>query len=188
MTVDELHFDFLKSATRKAFFGQAVAAMTKADKPKVAAVINDTSIPDQAQLSHLDEVFRAIDTTVASDVAKTEAKQVYQILAEAEAEVHGCSVEETHFHEVGLGMTCREIIGICTAISCIRPQRITATPVQVGSGKVECAHGVLDIPAPATAAILEKYEIPIAADRLDGELCTPTSAALIAHFVGGFHE
>lgn len=181
-----LHFDFTESATRQTFFGQVVAALTEDDKHYVAQVVDDTTIPKSAHLHDIDEVIDAIDKTVATDVAKTEAKKVYMILAEAEAQVHGCEVSETHFHEVGEGMTCRAIIGICTGIERLRPERITATAVQTGSGKVECAHGILDIPAPATAAILEKYHIPTVPEKLDGELCTPTSAALIAHFVGEF--
>lgn len=186
MSIDTLHFDFTESATRKTFFGQVVSALNQDDKRYVAQVVDDTSIPESAHLHNFDDVVAAIDKTVASDVAKTEAKKVYLILAEAEAQVHGVDISETHFHEVGEGMTCRAILGICTGIERLRPQHITATPVQTGSGKVECAHGILDIPAPATAAILEKYHIPTVEKKLDGELCTPTSAALIAHFVEEF--
>lgn len=182
-----LHFDFTQSATRKSFFGAVVAAVdSDEDKKKIAQAVDDTSIPASTNLHDLDGVLRAIDSSVAMPQAKEHARAVYRILAEAEAQVHGCPVEETHFHEVGLGMTCREILGICTAMALIAPEAVTATRVQVGSGKVECAHGVLDIPAPATAAILERFNIPIAEPRLEGELCTPTSAALIAHFVEVF--
>lgn len=186
MSIANLHFDFTKSATRQTFFGQVVAELVEEDKPYVAQVMDDVTIPNSAHLRNIDEVITAIDKTIATEVAKTEAKQVYMILAEAEAQVHGCEVSETHFHEVGEGMTCRAILAICTAIARLRPQRITATAVQTGSGTVECAHGILDIPAPATAAILEKYQIPTVPEKLEGELCTPTSAALIAHFVKEF--
>ncbi len=183
-----LHFDFSKSATRREFFGPVVALTPDAERPLIAAQMNDVSIPREAQLHNLAEVCDAINKTIASDWAKQEAKTVYAILAEAEAKVHGVPVEETHFHEVGKGSTCLEILSICTALEIAKPEKITATPVQVGSGTVECSHGILDIPAPATAAILEKYEIPIQKTRLEGELCTPTSAALIAHFVEAFDE
>ena len=181
-----LHFDLLRSAERKQIFGTVVAALPDACKGKVASVVDDASIRASEQLSHLMQVERAIDTTVAPDEAKERAKDVYRILAQAEAQVHGCSVEDTHFHEVGLGRTVREVLGICTAVELLGPERITATSVQVGSGTVECSHGLLDIPAPATAAILEYYTIPIAEERLEGELCTPTSAALIANLVKEF--
>ena len=189
MARDELHFDLSRTATRQAIFGRTIELLDKPEKTRIAVVGKYTQLPDASlHLNNFDEVCTAIDTTVASDFAKSEAKEVYRILAEAEAKVHGCEVSETHFHEVGEAMTCRAILGICTAIELIAPEKITATPVQVGSGTVECAHGVLDIPAPATAAILERFNIPVQATRLEGELCTPTSAALIAHFVKEFHE
>ena len=185
MAHEPFHYDFTEKATRKACFGPLVAGLGNEQKFKVAAVINDYSIRD-IHLHDIAAVEAAIDGSIASDWAKGQAKAVYRILAEAEAQVHGCAVEETHFHEVGEGKTCREILALCTAIELLAPGKITATAVQVGSGKVECAHGILDIPAPATAAILEKYEIPLCETRLEGELCTPTSAAIIAHFVDEF--
>lgn len=178
-----LHLDLAQSATRKTIFGQLVAATPERIRAGIGVVVGDVSIPEKAHLHDIAAVEQAIDTTVASDWAKDHAKQVYRILADAEAKVHGCPVEETHFHEVGLGMTVREILGMCKAIELIAPDKITSTKVQTGSGKVECAHGLLDIPAPATAAILERFSIPLCEERLEGELCTPTSAAFIAHFV-----
>ena len=77
------------------------------------------------------------------------------------------------------------VCAVCLAVEALAPERIAATPVQVGSGTVTCAHGELHIPAPATAAILDSG-IPVCAERLDGERCTPTSAALIKHFVDEF--
>lgn len=186
MTTGTLHFDFTESATRQSFFGQVVEVLPEDARLFVTQVMNDSTIPRSAHLHNLGEVLDAIDKTIATDSAKAEAGAVYRILAEAEAQVHGCEVSETHFHEVGEGLTCRTILGVCTGIERLAPERITATAVQTGSGKVECAHGLLDIPAPATAAILEKYHIPTVPDKLDGELCTPTSAALIAHFVQEF--
>ena len=112
-------------------------------------------------------------------------RAVYRILAEAEASVHGCAVDETHFHEVGNGEAVRNVCAVCLAVEALAPERIAATPVQVGSGTVTCAHGELHIPAPATAAILAAG-IPVCTERLDGERCTPTSAALIKHFVDEF--
>lgn len=178
-----LHFDLSQSATRKSLFGQLVAATAEVKRSNIGVVVADMSIPEKAQLHNYPEVEEAINTTIASAWAKEQAKQVYHILAEAEAQVHGCAFEDTHFHEVGLGMKVREVLGMCTAVELIAPDKITATKVQVGSGTIECSHGVLDIPAPATAAIIDRYSIPVCDQRFDGELCTPTSAAFIAHFV-----
>jgi uncharacterized protein (DUF111 family) len=76
-------------------------------------------------------------------------------------------------------------LSVCLAVHKLAPTRIIATPVQTGQGKVQCAHGLLDIPAPATAAILAQG-IPVEARKRDGEWCTPTSAAIIKHFVEEF--
>ena len=181
-----LHLDLSESATRRSIFGQLVESTDEGARGSIGSVVADVSIRAEQHLHNLPEVEAAIDRTVATSSVKEKAKGVYRILAEAEAAVHGCDIEETHFHEVGHGMTVREILGICTAFEIIGAEQVTATPVQTGSGTVECAHGVLDIPAPATAAILQKYEIPVQSARLEGELCTPTSAAIIAYFVDKF--
>jgi hypothetical protein len=108
-------------------------------------------------------------------------------LAQAESHVHKTPVEETHFHEVGNGLSILNALSIAAAFYVLEPSYVRATPVQTGCGTVEAAHGIMDIPAPATAAILETGIPTVSADRLlDGELCTPTSAALIKHFVQEF--
>lgn len=183
----DVHFDFTQAATRKAIFGTLIPLLADdVTRAKVGVVVGDNSIRAEQHLHDLADVERAIDITVAGGYAKAHAKAIYNIIAKAEAQVHGCPIEETHFHEVGKGLTVREILGICTAIEFLSPDKITATAVQTGSGTVECSHGTLDIPAPATKAILDEYQIPVVEDKLDGELCTPTSAAIIAHYVDMF--
>ncbi len=86
---------------------------------------------------------------------------------------------------MGEGKAILNALIICSAICHLHPDYIVATPVQTGSGKIECAHGLMDIPAPATAAILETG-IPTTEEKLEGELCTPTSAAIIKYFVQEF--
>lgn len=184
--MDLFKLDLSLSATRKTIFGSLVVPLDEVQRSKVAQVVSDSSVPAKAHLHNFDEVKSAINSTVASAWAKEQACAIYLILAQAEAYVHGCSLEETHFHEVGEGMTVRELLGMCTALDCLGRPSVQATSVQVGSGTVTCSHGVLDIPAPATDAILKEYKIPIASQKLDGELCTPTSAAFIAHFVHDF--
>lgn len=181
-----LYLDLSTDATRKSIFGQLVMACPEERRGNVGVVVGDESIPAQAHLHDLTDVERAIDTTVASSFAKHEAKEVYRMLAEAEAQAHGCALEDAHFHEVGLGMTVREILGMCAAIEQIGAAKVIASKVQVGFGQVECAHGTLDVPAPATRAIIERYAIPVEPERLEGELCTPTSAAFVARYVEEF--
>lgn len=117
---------------------------------------------------------------------KTDIVAVYRLIAEAESHVHGKTVEEIHFHEVGTADAIADIAGVCLLMHMIVPQKVIASPIHVGSGNVHCAHGILPVPAPATAFILQG--LPIYSGVIKGELCTPTGAALLKHFVTEFKE
>jgi hypothetical protein len=115
---------------------------------------------------------------------KKDALAVYSLLGEAESSVHGVPVEQIHFHEVGSLDAVVDVVGCCLLFHLLGPDSVTASPVHVGSGFVRCAHGILPVPAPATAAILRG--VPIYSGEIRGELCTPTGAALLKHFVSRF--
>jgi len=113
-----------------------------------------------------------------------DAIAVFRLLAAAEAKVHGSTLEEVHFHEVG-ALDC--IVDIVSAVSAFHQLNVDETwcsPLHVGSGTVRCAHGVLPVPAPATMELLQG--VPIYSTEVKGELVTPTGAALIRHFSKGF--
>lgn len=118
------------------------------------------------------------------DSVKREARAVYDAIAEAEAAAHGCPVGDVHFHEVGALDAVADVTGVCYAISLLKPERIIVSPVHVGSGTVRCAHGVMPVPAPATANLLKG--VPVYGGAVQGELCTPTGAALLVHFADSF--
>ena len=109
---------------------------------------------------------------------------VYRIIAEAESQVHGQSMDQIHFHEVGTMDAVADVVAVCYLINNLKVDQIIASPVHVGSGTVKCAHGILPVPAPATALILK--DMPIYSTDIRGELCTPTGAALLKHFVNRF--
>ena len=109
---------------------------------------------------------------------------VYDSIAEAESVVHGVRAEEIHFHEVGSLDAIADVTAFSYLLCKLKPDRITSTPVHVGSGQVKCAHGILPVPAPATARLLRG--VPIYGGTVDGELCTPTGAALLKHYVNFF--
>ncbi len=111
---------------------------------------------------------------------------VFRLLAEAESKVHGKPVDEIHFHEVGTVDAVADITAVCLLLHELGPEEITASPVHVGCGQVRCAHGLLPVPAPATAELLKG--VPIYGGRIEGELCTPTGAALLKHFVSRFGD
>ena len=117
---------------------------------------------------------------------KEDMKAVYALIAEAEAHAHGMPVEQIHFHEVGTMDAVADIAGVCLLFHELGADQIIASPVHVGSGHVHCAHGILPVPAPATAHILQG--IPVYSTQVQGELCTPTGAALLKHFVKEFRE
>ena len=127
-------------------------------------------------LSHLD-----LPQTVRDD-----ALAVYHRIAEAESKVHGRPVDQIHFHEVGTLDALADVVGVCLLMHLLAPEKVYASSVHVGSGQVRCAHGILPVPAPATALLLSG--VPIYGGAIQGELCTPTGAALLTHFVTKFGE
>ena len=127
-------------------------------------------------LSHLD-----LPQTVQDD-----ALAVYRRIAEAESKVHGTTVDQIHFHEVGTLDALADVVGVCLLMHLLAPEKVYASSVHVGCGQVKCAHGILPVPAPATALLLSG--VPIYGGAIQGELCTPTGAALLTHFVTKFGE
>lgn len=115
---------------------------------------------------------------------KDHVRAVYASIADAESRVHGVPVSDIHFHEVGTVDALADVAGVCLALDMLKPEQILASPVHVGSGMVRCAHGLVPVPAPATALLLEG--IPAYGGEIKGELCTPTGAALLRHFVEKF--
>ena len=109
---------------------------------------------------------------------------VFGLLAEAESHVHGVPVTDIHFHEVGTMDALADITAVCMLMRRIAPDRVAASPVHTGYGTVHCAHGILPVPAPATAWLLQG--IPACGGEIEGELCTPTGAALLKYFVNDF--
>lgn len=127
-----------------------------------------------------------IDGLDIPDPVKEDMKAVYALIAEAESHAHGMPVDQIHFHEVGTMDAMADIAGVCLLFHELGADQIIASPVHVGSGHVHCAHGILPVPAPATAHILQG--IPVYSTQVQGELCTPTGAALLKHFVKEFRE
>jgi uncharacterized protein (TIGR00299 family) protein len=137
---------------------------------------------------HAHSDLASIETILAglhvSDGVKANALRIYRLIADAESRVHGCPVEMIHFHEVGALDAVADVAAFCFLMERLSPDQVIASPVHVGSGTVRCAHGVLPVPAPATAYLLK--DVPIYGGEVKGELCTPTGAALLRHFVTRF--
>lgn len=130
------------------------------------------------------EITEFIDAVPLADEVKDNAKAVYTHIAEAESRVHGHPIENIHFHEVGSLDALADVLSVCELMHELAPDKVLASPVNVGSGFVKCAHGVLPVPAPATELILRG--VPIYSGQIKSELCTPTGAALLKHFAEDF--
>ena len=132
------------------------------------------------------DIHHIIDDLKLPEAVRTDILAVYRLIAEAESKAHDKPVSEIHFHEVGTMDAIADIASVCLLLHKLAPDQIIASPIHVGSGQVKCAHGILPVPAPATAYILK--DIPIYSGSIQGELCTPTGAALLKHFVTRFDQ
>lgn len=130
------------------------------------------------------DVRKILDGMPVPEAVRENARAVYSRIADAESKAHGVPVTEIHFHEVGALDAIVDVTGVCLAMHLLRPEQIVVSPIHLGSGQVRCAHGVMPVPAPATARLLEG--LPCYCGEIAGELCTPTGAALLAHFGGKF--
>lgn len=136
--------------------------------------------------SDLTDVHSFIDGTTFSQNVKNAAKGVYDIIAKAEAEAHGAAVDSVHFHEVGQKRAVACIVCACALVDKLNADRVVFSGINAGYGKVICAHGEVDVPAPATAVILKSGIPHFYIDAVGRELCTPTGAALAKYFASSF--
>ena len=136
-----------------------------------------------ASVSDIDKLINGLNV---SDQVKANAKAVYALIAEAESQVHGHPVSEIHFHEVGTLDAVTDVVSVCLLMEEIGAEEVVVSPVHVGSGHVRCMHDILPVPAPATALILK--DVPTYGGHIQGELCTPTGAALLKHFASRFGD
>ena len=134
--------------------------------------------------SSMADIRHIIGHLALPETVRTNAIAVYEAIARAESHAHGKPVEEIHFHEVGTMDAVADVVGVCMLMDELGVQQVYGSPVHVGSGHVHCAHGILPVPAPATAFLLQG--IPCYGGEIQGELCTPTGAALLRRFVTKF--
>ena len=132
----------------------------------------------------LGDITTLIDGFPLPEDVRENAKETYRRIAQAESRAHGVAVGEVHFHEVGALDAVADVTGVCYLMHLLAPEAVCASPVIVGSGTVRTAHGLLPVPAPATAHLLAG--VPTAPGDIAAELCTPTGAALLRAFAGRF--
>jgi pyridinium-3,5-bisthiocarboxylic acid mononucleotide nickel chelatase len=154
------------------------------DRKGIKATKADVIAPDTAEERHLAEILPVIrNSGLPADVTGL-AEAVFRRLAVAEAKVHGTSVEHVHFHEVGALDTIADVVGAAICLKELEVDRVYASPVNVGGGQVRTSHGLLPVPAPATAELLRG--VPSYGTNVKAELTTPTGAAILTEICKGY--
>ena len=155
--------------------------VNKIRKGGFAATEVRVNAPEEDTHRHLPDVEEILGRGSLTERQRTLALRIFRRLAEAEATAHGMPLEKVHFHEVGALDSIADITGAAVALDVLGPERVTSRSVPTGSGTVKCAHGLMPIPAPGTAALLKG--VPIASSPIKAELTTPTGAAILTTVV-----
>ncbi len=137
----------------------------------------DIDFEEQKKHRHLPDIFKIIESSGLNDNVKKMAKDIFTTLAQAEAKVHNIELNKVHFHEVGAIDAIIDITGCAILIDKIKPDKISFTSLPIGLGFVKCDHGIMPLPAPATVEILKG--VPVYEAQVNGELVTPTGAAIV---------
>ncbi|MCL5781595.1 MAG: nickel pincer cofactor biosynthesis protein LarC [Firmicutes bacterium] len=144
----------------------------------------DVKVKEDQPHRHLKDIVAILENSQLADAIKQDAKNIFARLASAEGKIHGCPPENVHFHEVGAVDAVVDIVGILIGLAKLEIEEVYCSPLNVGSGTVRCAHGVMPVPAPATAEIL--INVPIYTAGPTVELVTPTGAALVKYLSRDF--
>ncbi len=134
---------------------------------------------------NLDDVNAIIDKADTTQSAKELAKKIFKIVAEAEAKVHGKEIKEVHFHEVGAIDSIVDIVSFAVLFDDLNPEKVFFRTLTEGFGTVECQHGVMNVPVPAVCEIASIYKLPLRFTDNEGEMITPTGAAIAAALYTG---
>lgn len=148
------------------------------DRSGISAMRAEVKTEDEKHHRHLSTILKIIEGSRLSSGVKSRAARIFSRLAEAEARVHNIPVERIHFHEVGAMDAIIDVVGACIGFELLKVERFIASPLNTGSGTVEMAHGRFPVPPPAVVELLR--DVPTYATDIQGELLTPTGAAIIS--------
>ena len=158
--------------------------LTRAVRGNLVGARVDIRIPAQQPPRKLGDIEEMMGKTELAETVKEKALKIFRRLAEAEGKLHNLPPGEVHFHEVGAVDAIIDIVGACLGLELLEVSELTCSPLNVGGGRVEAEHGSLPVPAPATAELLK--EIPIYSTGIEGELVTPTGAAIVSTLAASF--
>ena len=196
-----LDFELLKRELAKLGVDDYELSLTRVDRSGISAAKFDVHLHGETHAhnhehhhehhhehyhSHrpLSEIRRLIAASSLSEQVKTRAQAIFARIGAAEAKIHGIPVEQVYFHEVGALDSIVDIVGACIGLEALQIERVISAPLHVGSGTFNCAHGTYPVPGPATAELLKG--VPMYAGEINGELVTPTGAALISTLAAGY--
>lgn len=168
----------LVSELRKLDIADFELVFTEVDRSGIAATHLEVKVPHEHAHRHLHHIETIIRDSTLSDSVKARAIAIFTRLAEAEAKIHGIDVNKVHFHEVGAMDAIIDVVGSCIAFDMLGIERFVCSKIHVGSGFAEMAHGKFPVPPPAVAELLTG--LPIYSTEIEGELMTPTGAAIIS--------
>ncbi|MBN1816997.1 MAG: nickel pincer cofactor biosynthesis protein LarC [Sedimentisphaerales bacterium] len=131
---------------------------------------------------HLCDIEKMIGNSQISDKAKQTAIAVFRRLGAAEAAIHQTDIEQVHFHEVGAVDSIIDIVSACIGMEALGIEQVQCSTISLGGGTIQCDHGILPVPAPATALLLQQAHAPVRGGPINKELCTPTAAAILTEF------
>ncbi len=150
----------------------------------IAAIHIDVLVEEQHEHRHLSAITKIIESSDLSSRVKQRALRVFERLAEAEARVHGTTPEKIHFHEVGALDAIVDVVGACIGLEYLGIDTVVSTPLHFGTGTVKCAHGIMPVPVPAVVELTQG--VPVVRTGIDGEMTTPTGAAIITTLADSF--
>lgn len=192
-----LEFDFLKDELAKLGISGYDLSLTRVDRSGISSSKFDVHLHHDHSHDHHDhhhhhhhdhrgltEIKRMIGESHLSDTVKERSLTIFQRIGEAESKIHNVPIETVHFHEVGAIDSIVDIIGASIGIEALGIEQVFSSPLHVGAGTFTCAHGTYPVPGPATAEILR--DVPIYSGEIQGELVTPTGAAIISTTSSGY--
>jgi len=172
-----LPVEYLNEQLLKLDIEKVTVKVNKVKRKGIICVHIDPQFEQASDYRHLKDIIKVISNAAISESVKKNCEKVFQRLAEAEAAVHGTTIDKVHFHEIGALDTIIDVFGFCTAIEYLKVNEIQFSTLTVGHGYTEAAHGIMPIPVPATARMITGYKVETL--DIESELLTPTGAAIL---------
>ena len=167
--------------------GQFELSIRQIQRGGIYGIAIDTVCQENPAPRHLSDIITIIEHSSLEPECKAQSLEIFTCIAEAEAVVHKTSIEKVHLHEVGAMDSIIDVVGCVAALHKLGVEKIYTSPIALGGGTVECSHGVVPVPAPATAELLKDYPV-VHNPEISGELCTPTGAAIVKALSSGVRK